>query len=78
MIALAVGEAEQALLEDRVLAVPQPEREAEQHVLVAEPGDAVLAALVRARARLIVGDVVPGLDVWVTFSRTLPHWRSLR
>ena len=62
VIALAVGEPEHSLLEDRVLAVPQREREAEQHVVVAEPGDAVLAAVVSARARLIVGEVVPGFD----------------
>ncbi len=65
VVPLAVGEAEHPLLEDRVLAVPEAEREAEQHVVVAEPGDAVLAAQVGARAGLVVRDVVPGLDVLV-------------
>ena len=36
VIALAVGQAEQALLEDRVLAVPQRERQAEQQLVVAK------------------------------------------
>src|SRR5204863_4937461 len=63
VVALAVGQAEQPLLEDRVLSVPEPEREAEQHVVVAPARDAVFAANVSARARLIVRDVVPCFDV---------------
>jgi len=43
VIALAVGQAEQALLEDRVLAVPQGKGKAEPLVVVAEPGEAILA-----------------------------------
>ena len=65
VIPLAVGEAEHPLLEDRILAVPERERQAEEHLVVAESGDAVLAAQVGARAGLIVRDVVPGLDVLV-------------
>ena len=56
-----VGEAEQALLEDRVRAVPQREREAQLLAVVADPREPVLAPAVGARARLVVGEVAPGV-----------------
>ena len=59
VVALAVGQAEHPLLEDRVGAVPQPERQAQALALVADAGDPVLAPAVRARARLVVREVVP-------------------
>ena len=61
VIALAVGQAEQAFLEDRVLAVPQGQREAEPLLVVGDAGQAVLAPAVGARAGLVVGEVVPGV-----------------
>ena len=63
VVALAVGEAEHPLLEDRVGAVPQRQRQAQPLALVADPGDPVLAPAVGARARLVVGEVVPGVAV---------------
>src|SRR4029079_18720641 len=63
VVALAVREAEHPLLEDRVRAVPQGEREAEALALVGDAGDAVLAPAVGARARLVVGEVAPGVAV---------------
>jgi len=41
VIALAVGQAEQALLEDRVLAVPEGQREAEPLLVVGNPRQTV-------------------------------------
>ena len=61
VVALAVGEPEHPLLEDRVRAVPQRERQAQPLALVADPGDPVLAPPVGARARLVVREVVPGV-----------------
>ena len=62
VIALAVGEAEEPLLEDRVAAVPQREREAQAAARSSlMPGDAVLTPAVGARARVIVREVVPGV-----------------
>ena len=61
VVALAVGEAEDPLLEDRVGAVPQRQREAQALAFVADAGEAVLAPAVGPRARLIVGQVVPGV-----------------
>jgi len=50
VIRLAVRESEQALLEDRVLAVPQGQAEAEVLLVIGNAGDAVLAPAVGARA----------------------------
>ena len=61
VIALAVAEAEHALLQDRVLAVPQRDGHAERLLGVAEPADAVLAPAIGAAARVIMGKVVPGV-----------------
>ena len=63
VIALAVGQAEQALLEDRVLAVPEREREAEPLLVVGDAGQPVLAPVIRPRARLVVAEVIPGIAV---------------
>jgi hypothetical protein len=59
VVALAVGQAEHPLLEDRVGAVPERERETQPLALVADAGDPVLAPAVGARARLVVREVVP-------------------
>ena len=61
VIALAVGQPEHPLLEDRVRAVPQRECEAEALAVVGHAGDPVLAPAVGARARVVVGEVVPGV-----------------
>ena len=74
VIALAVGQAEQALLEDRVLAVPEREREAEPLLVVGDAGQAVLAPVIGARARLVVAEVIPGVAV---FAVVLAHGAPL-
>ena len=53
VVALAVGQAEQPLLEDRVLAVPQRQPEVDEAVPVADPAEAVLAPPVGAGVGLI-------------------------
>ena len=63
VVALAVGQPEHPLLEDRVRAVPEREGQAQPLVFVADPGDAILAPPVGPGSRLIVGEVVPGLPV---------------
>ena len=62
VVALGVGQAEQPLLEDRVPLVPQRQRQAQPLLVVADPGQAVLAPPVGPRARLIVGEVGPGVS----------------
>src|SRR5262249_32635798 len=59
VIGLAVGQAEYPFLEDRVLAVPQGQRKAQSLLVVADPGEAVLAPVIGARASLIVAEIVP-------------------
>ena len=61
VIALAVGQSEQAFLEDRVLAVPQGHGKAETLLVVGNPGQPVFAPAVGARSGLIVREVVPGV-----------------
>ncbi len=61
VIAFAVGQAEGALLQDRVDAVPQRQREAEPLLVVAEAGEAVLAPAIGPRAGVVMGKIVPGL-----------------
>src|SRR5262249_44141216 len=63
VVALAVGETEEALLQDRVGAVPQREGEAQLLLVVGEARQAVLAPAVRARPRLVMGEVVPGVAI---------------
>src|SRR5262245_35129312 len=61
VVALAVGQPEQALLQDRVLAVPQGQGEAELLLVIGDAGQAVLAPAVGAGAGLVVAEVVPGV-----------------
>src|SRR5262249_14332502 len=60
VVALGVAQAEQALLEDRVVPVPQGEGQAKELIPVAQAGEAVLAPAVGAAAGLVVRQVVPG------------------
>src|SRR5262249_4952771 len=61
VVTLAVGQAEQALLEDRIDSVPQRQGEAQSLRVVRDPTQAVLAPAVGARAGLVVGEVAPGI-----------------
>src|SRR6185295_877040 len=60
VVSLLAREAEEALLQDRVLPVPQRHRETELLLPVGDPRDAVLVPAVRARAGVVVWHVVPG------------------
>ena len=59
VVPLGAGEAEDALLQDRVAAVPEREREAERLAVVADAGEAVLAPAVGARAGVVVREEAP-------------------
>ena len=59
VVSFLTGEAEQALLEDRIALVPERHREAEMLAPVGDSRDAVLVPAIRARARVVVRDVVP-------------------
>src|SRR4051794_10357302 len=61
VVPLRVRQAEQALLDDRVLAIPQREGKAQDLPVVADPGKAVLAPAIGPGAGLVMGEVVPGV-----------------
>src|SRR5271165_4666062 len=63
VITLAVGQAEETLLQTRVPAVPQSQRKAPVEAVVAEAGDAVLAPAVRAAAGVVVRKERPGIAI---------------
>ena len=63
VVALAVGEPEQPLFQDRVPLVPERERKAQPLLVVGDSAQAVFAPPVGARARLVVREVVPRVAV---------------
>src|SRR6187431_2715243 len=60
VIALLVGEPEQALLEDRITLVPQRDRKTDALLVIGVASDAVLTPTVGAAARVVVREVIPG------------------
>jgi hypothetical protein len=57
MVALGICQAEQALFDDRVPLIPQGQRQAQPLLVVADPGNAVLAPPVGAGPRLVVTEI---------------------
>src|SRR5205085_517508 len=70
VVALVAGQAEQALLEDRVLLVPERQREAQALMVVRDAGQAVLAPAIGPRPRMLVGEELPRGAVGAV---VLPH-----
>ena len=63
VIALAVGQTEKTLLENRIASVPESKREAKSLVVIGESGDAILAPSIGAAAGMVVREVLPGIAV---------------
>src|ERR1700730_801999 len=63
VVPLAVGQADQALFEDRVLAVPQRHGKAQPLMVVAEARKAVFAPVIGAGPRLVVREIIPRIAV---------------
>src|SRR5215813_238840 len=59
VIALIGREAEQALLEERILAVPESESKTEPALAIRDAQQAVLTPAVSAAAGVIVGKIIP-------------------
>ena len=73
MIPLAVVQPEQTFFQDRVLPVPERQREAQSLPVIRNTGQAVFAPTVGPGAGLIMGEVIPGVSA---FAVVLPY-RSL-
>jgi hypothetical protein len=63
VVAFRPGEAEEALLQDRIASVPEGEREAQPSFAVRDSQEAVLSPPIRATARVVVREVVPAAAV---------------
>jgi hypothetical protein len=61
VVALAVRQAEQPLLQDRVPVVPKGQAQTAAQVLVGKPGQAILAPTVGLAAGVVVRQVIPGV-----------------
>src|SRR5262249_22947141 len=72
VVALGPGQPEQPLLEDRVAAVPQREREAQPALAVADAEQAILAPAVDAAARVVVRKVRPAFAGRVVLAHGAP------
>ena len=73
MIALRVGEAKETFFEDRILSVPERERETKPLMVIAESGNSIFAPTVGAAAGLLVGKIIPGIAVWaIVFTHGAP------
>src|SRR5215471_18308803 len=63
VIALRIGQPKQPLLYDRVLAVPHGDRKAQALMIITDPGKPILAPVIRARAGLIVREIIPRVAI---------------
>ena len=63
VIALVIGQPEQALLEDRITFVPQGEGQAKSLVVIGKSGDAILAPSIGATTGMVVGQILPRIAV---------------
>src|SRR3984885_5494717 len=63
VIALTVGQAEKPLLQDRVLSIPQRQRETQPLLLVADARQTVLAPAIRTAACMVMGKVTPCVSI---------------
>src|SRR5215467_14518324 len=74
VIALAVGQPEQSLLEDRVLSIPQGQRETESLLVIRDSGQPILSPAIGTGPGLVVAEVVPGV---AAFTVVLAHGAPL-
>ena len=73
VIALRAGQAEQPLLQDRIMSIPERQREAEILVAVANSGESILVPAIGAAASVVVREVRPGAAiVAVVFADSSP------
>src|SRR4029453_17345215 len=64
VVAFAIGQAEEAFLENGVPAVPEGQSKAQSLIFVGQTGDAVFAPAIGARAGVVVGKIIPGVPAF--------------
>ena len=75
VVAFAVGQAKETFLQDRVLPIPQRQSEAETLLVVGNASQTVFSPAIRAGARLIMCEVIPGVTTFaivLTYRSPLP------
>src|SRR5262245_10372769 len=73
VITLAIGQPEQALFQNRVLAIPQRQGKAESLLVVGDPSQPVFAPTIRPGTGMVVGEIVPGVSIFaVIFTHRPP------
>src|SRR5260370_24226115 len=63
VIAFAVGEAEETLLQNRILAIPQSDGKTEELPVIADAGQAIFTPVIRSRSGLVVAEICPGVSI---------------
>ena len=63
VVALAIGQAEEPLLQDRIPAIPKRDREAELLLVIGNSGQTIFSPAVGAGTRLVMTEVVPRIPV---------------
>ena len=63
VVAFAVRQPEETLLEYWILAIPQTHAEAEQLFVIADTGKTIFAPVIGAGASLVVAEVIPGISI---------------
>src|SRR5260370_6821153 len=72
-MALAVAQPDHALLQDRVLPIPERDGDAQALLRVAKSADSVLAPTICAAGRVLMGEVAPGVPIGaVVFAHRAP------
>src|SRR3974390_2359216 len=63
MIALVPGQAEESLLQNRVVLVPERQSKTDHLSSVADTSDTVFIPTVSARASVVVGEILPSIAI---------------
>ena len=64
VVPLAIAQPKQTFFKNRIVSVPQCQREAQTLAVIGNAGEAIFAPAVSPRAGLIVGEVIPGVSAF--------------
>ncbi len=63
VVGLTVRQTERTFLENRVFAIPQGHAEAQQLLVIADPGETIFTPVISARSCLVMSEIVPGISI---------------